>query len=596
MKLDQIRIYAEVLEQGLDIKEYISTIYQQVEILNIYTKKTRSEIFDCDSLVDKIRKSKDIDILITVISESQEFPLLMIEYSTAVPTDDHKMQRSDVYFWSGIFKVPVLKIYPSVKGMEQKFGGGDKFTDELEKYLAYSKDAILITLPWENITGTYLLDTNADSPSCINKSDELTKIFNNLFEFFEKSKSFDDYYKFLLEFYKENYKKIIENYTKMNLSDIITQSSRFTLTNNTIMSKINRFGHAMDPERGVLYFINMLVGYQNSISEIQINRVSDINARGGYSSLFDAISREDELIAYVKHIIENNNNEFTEENALFIFKRALNIDNKLEFIKISPRNYVIDDEVLQNFLLNTNGMTAKSIFFLSKELHLTDKNRELILKVSWGINPVNAFMSRFKGKVFKPTDINPIAIDSVQEDLVTYASVQLYKKLKFKILSVSYPGAQGDRAILVGEGRNVIRIYIDIIAYTENSKTDFVVYLQESKDVLSKSKSDVEKLVDIKNNPLKIEGLKTLFKRVTNNSEFEKVYTSLGSKQSNNIPAYDVDYILMFSVEKGYNNCTNVIWQIALINTELLNVFNKLQNNENRLRGILKLDGLYTIK
>ena len=94
MKIDTIRIYAEVLEQGLDFKEYINQINKDYDIVNIYTKKVRGNLSSEDSLTDRIRKSKDVDVLITIISNNKEYPLLMIEYSTAVPTDDHKMQRS----------------------------------------------------------------------------------------------------------------------------------------------------------------------------------------------------------------------------------------------------------------------------------------------------------------------------------------------------------------------------------------------------------------------------------------------------------------------------------------------------------------------
>ena len=72
MKVDEIRIYSEVLEQGIDFKEYLSHIVDYgIKIKNIYTKKSRGEITDQDSLVDRIRKSKDVDVLITCISNKE---------------------------------------------------------------------------------------------------------------------------------------------------------------------------------------------------------------------------------------------------------------------------------------------------------------------------------------------------------------------------------------------------------------------------------------------------------------------------------------------------------------------------------------------
>ena len=49
-------------------------------------------ILEVDSILQKITKLKDFDIAITIVSKKPEIPILMVEYSTAVPTDDHKMQ------------------------------------------------------------------------------------------------------------------------------------------------------------------------------------------------------------------------------------------------------------------------------------------------------------------------------------------------------------------------------------------------------------------------------------------------------------------------------------------------------------------------
>jgi len=124
MRIEQIRIYAEVLEQGIDFGDYVRQSGYTGIINNVYTKKAHGEFSPTDSIIDRIRKVKDVDVLISAISEGKEHPLLMVEYSTAVPTDDHKMQRSDVYYWSAVFSVPMMKISPTEKGMSQDFGGG----------------------------------------------------------------------------------------------------------------------------------------------------------------------------------------------------------------------------------------------------------------------------------------------------------------------------------------------------------------------------------------------------------------------------------------------------------------------------------------
>ena len=93
MTIDVIRIYAEVLEQGIDFKEYLIRSGAACPILNIYTKKSHGKITREDSVVNRLRKSKDADILITAIGNHQEYPILMVEYSSAVPADEYSTIR-----------------------------------------------------------------------------------------------------------------------------------------------------------------------------------------------------------------------------------------------------------------------------------------------------------------------------------------------------------------------------------------------------------------------------------------------------------------------------------------------------------------------
>ena len=97
----------------------------------------------------------------------------------------------------------------------------------------------------------------------------------------------------------------------------------------------------MDPDRGVLYYANMMVGVENTITEFQVNRPDNPAARGGYNVLFDALARKNELLRYVTNIIRNKGNVFTDENALHVFTCGLNIDTAIRFEKTSDHNYII---------------------------------------------------------------------------------------------------------------------------------------------------------------------------------------------------------------------------------------------------------------
>ncbi len=594
MVINSIRIYAEVLEQGLDFKEYIEKAGFNGKIYNIYTKKGRKEFSENDSLVDRIRKCKDVDVLISAISDNKEYPLLLVEYSTAVPTDDHKMQRSDVYYWSKVFKAPMLKIYPSNKGMEQDFGGGDKITDELEEVLSYRFGGLFYAVQWETLEGLDTLKTKKNALSCIHYSEDIFNIIKEILCSFEKSETYDKFFNGLRNDYKILKSEAFIKYEKADLKSVIVDSTRFKWDEDTLTSKINRFGHAMDPDRGVLYFSNMLNGVDQCTTEIQVNRSDKIKARGGYGSLFDGTAHENELLRFVINIINTKNNVFSSEDALYVFRVALNIESYDIFKKVSDGVYIIKDDDLYDYLCTNPSMTSKCIFFLSTKLILTDKNRNKICEVKWNSSPINRYLDSIKTSNFKPLEITELSFKEAKEDVITFASVELYKKLKCELLAVSYPGAQGDRCILSGSGRNVLRDYIDIIAYKiDDSK--LTVFLEECKDEFTKSAPDVAKLKNIISDDGKMDGLVKLLKKTTGLNNIDDSKISVGAKVVTNMPSFDVDYIFMFGLNTNIDK-TIIDYTVAVIDTSLVPLFEPLTNKERKLKGTMEFDKIYIIK
>lgn len=594
MKIETIRIYSEVLEQGIDFKGYIKEVGYKGRIINSYTKKGRGEFSKDDSLVDRIRKVKDVDVLITCIGDGKEIPLLMIEYSTAVPTDDHKMQRSDVYFWSAVFKTPVMKISPSTKGMGQGFGGGSKFTDEYEVAVAYRAGACFYPIEWETPIGKDVLPTKESALSCIYHSQEIKKVLCTLITEFNNSNSHNDYYCRIRNEYNKSYSCVINSpkYKGKGLRDIISNSTRFQWCGDRLCVKINRFGHAMDPDRGVLYFVNMLIGFENTTTEIQVNR-STISGRGGYNSLFDALARKDTLIKYVKNIYNNKNNIFTEKDAIYVFMHALNIEKSLTIEKVSNKKYRISDDALKQFLFNHPSMTAKSIFYLSSELRLTDTKRNPICSITWNKKSVDEYLKSVNTTNYRAISINPLSFEAAKEDIITFASVELYRRINIKLLAVSYPGAQGDRCILTGEGRSVLRTYVDIIAYN-GKKDNAAIFLEECKDLLSKSISDVKKLNDIKDDPQKYAGLALLARKTEGITNISEVYISVGAKATRNSQKLDVDYIFMFDLDSK-NGMTVINYSIGIVDIELTKIFLPLAEDGRHLKGKIEMEQIYVV-
>lgn len=309
--------------------------------------------------------------------------------------------------------------------------------------------------------------------------------------------------------------------------------------------------------------------------------------------MFDALARKQELINYVKKIYQKGNT-FNEDEAIHVFTHALNIENNISFTKISSRNYKIEDSVLERFLFTHSSMTSKSIFYLSTELRLTDVSRNIICSIKWNRNSIDKYIESVNTTKYTPISIQPLTFKDAKEDIVTFSSVELYKRINCKLLAVSYPGAQGDRCILTGQGRNVLRTYVDIIAYKKNNDVA-ELFLEECKDLFSKSISDVKKLIDIKKDKDKYSGLALLAEKTVDIKNISELYLSVGAKVAKTIPRADVDYIFMFDIENR-NNKTIIYYSVALINTRLAGDFLPLAEDGVHLRGEIEMDQIFVVQ
>ena len=585
MEIDEIRIYSGCLEQGLDFKSYILEIDKNLIIKNIYPTKNRGAILEVDSILQKITKLKDFDIAITIISKKQEIPILMVEYSTAVPTDDHKMQRSDVYFWASLFKIPVLKISPLYNDSFKNHGGGNKITLLQEINLTIKQEAVVYFIDWK-INNSLQLITNKERLSCIDYNKELYNILKNILEKLKRYTDFNMVYKNLLQ-EQMKYFNIKE---LKSLENNFVYSTRFQKIQEKIIVKINRFGHAMDPDRGILFFMNQLFGLENVITKFVIKRKNKIGSES-YNALFDGLSEN--IKKQLDNLISKN---FDEELVLEIFKIATGI--KLNFKRVDSKRYKILDSDLIIFLKTYKSMSYKSIFINSCKLQLCDYNQNIICEISWNHEIIKNYLNGLNTGIGTPINLYPISLNTAKEDIITYASILLLNKIGCKILAVSYPDAQGDKPILVGHGRNTNRIYIDIIAsierknYKESKEFKIFVFLQENKEKYISLKEDERKLLGLKND--NINCIDVLLKKLDFKHDFIKddIYLGLGSKYAKNPMFLNVDYIFAFDVESNKIN-TVISWNIAVINFDLCNIFEPLINSENKLQGKILLDLIY---
>lgn len=572
----EIRVYAECLEQGLDFKEYLHNINSSFNIKNIYPTKARGNITTKDSILQKITKLKDFDVIITIVSHNQETPILLVEYSTAVPTDDHKMQRSDVYFYSSLFKIPVLKISPHSKGLSNNHGGGDKITLIREQNLTLKINALVYFIEWESEND--LLLTNPKRNSCIPYNTKIENILKNILSKHLNSTA--------LNFYDELLSENMQYFDEKHLAELkasFSNSTRFQKENEKLIVKINRFGHAMDPDRGILFFVNALFEGENIITKIIIKRERQ-SGKESYDSLFDGLSTpiQDKLQKLIKQ-------DFNADIALEVFKTATNINVLCK--KKNSNHFEIEDNDFKDFLENYNSITYKSIFINSSCLRLCDTYSNIICELSWNANVAKEYLLSLKGGINNATTLYPFTMQNAKEDIITFASVVLLQKIGAKILSVSYPGAQGDKAILIGNGRQTKRIYVDIIAHKDSKKC--FVLLQENKEKKNDLRQDEKKLLDIKDNHF--DSLQELFHKIhTSYIEKDSLYLGLGSKfKLDSIsPFFSIDYIFAFEIY-SCDKYTNILWNVAIINLDLIHLFKPLLNAENKLQGMISLDLIY---
>lgn len=452
-----------------------------------------------------------------------------------MPTDEHKMQRSDVYFFASIFKIPVLKISPLHKDSNKSHGGGDKISSLQEINVALLQEAVVYFIDWESKNNILL--TKENRLSCLPYNIEISRILQNILDKITKHSSFESVYKELLQEHKNTF---FNQQELEKLKNTFVNSTRFQRNNEKLIVKINRFGHAMDPDRGILYFCAMLFGGQNITTKIIIHRERKIG-KESHKTLFDVLSKNivSKLYALLDCQIDSN-------QALKIFTTATGI--MLDFEKVDSTHYIkISDENLEIFLQIYPSMTYKSLFLNATKLQLCDYKHDILCEITWNYEIIKKYLqSLYSIHSNTPLDIKPLSFKNAKEDIITYASCILLQKIGCKILAMSYPAAQGDKAIIIGQGRENRRIYLDIIAYKDSQK--FFVLLQENKEKYNDLKDDVKKLNTIKKEYLP--ELHALLQKLgLIESKKENIILGLGAKYPKNMQYFDVDYIFSFDID-----------------------------------------------
>ena len=559
--MKQFRIYYESLEQGAN---FIKPIIQEVvgddaEIVLVRRPKNASELNE--GSVAALLTMTTPDALITGIHDNREYPLVLIEFTEAVTTEDHELQRTYGAIAAHLAGAYYLKL-AGEKESEKEFGGAS--------YNPYSTPKIFIEkvgyegyiiAKWETEEDNpYTLQRSPDYPSCPPNIDIFVSTIQCAVSAFMHNH---------LEWYRESLESLSQTEEYKTYRNLVDEASgisellevwqnrrdsnlnklRYFVRDEWIGAKINRFGHAMDPDRGILTFISFLFSEEkdiygiyalvrprgNDLMKQDLDSLSTMRAKLDTAlDVMDENSLPTWLVDAIKHAAAN----------------ATSLDDEVDFQNIweDHISQITDSKVVMTIAYFLDGL-----YLNHNGIKLKWDRRELLQTADR--NVFAAFAKHFNfANYTEPTSLALIT-NTVNEDEVSYTLVhKILKPNGFNIISVSYPGAQGSMAVLPQPelGKAQPREYIDVIA-TPPIGSDIDVVLNESKGMFNASevRKDVAKILMYKSSRIHQNALKealVVAQVIDNNKEVRKIVVGVSFGVKSQTPTTwnvdEVDFVM----------------------------------------------------
>lgn len=591
----EIRIYFECLEQLLHyilplVKEGLAE--SKIDAGIKFIRKPKRLIKPYGSLA-AIYALTTPDIMITMCKDNKEIPLVMGEFSEAVTTEDHELQRA----MGGIAAALSGCIYLKISGQKQsvKEHGGKKDFDPLTipKIIkqTYGYDGYIFG-KWPVSAGNpYVLERDKVFLSCPPKSgmpiieetlklavreglknyDEILANKTTIFDCISSDLKRKDYY--------QQYIKLIEGAS--GLKELVSdwksrkgkgenKEPRILLDDSNLIVKINRFSHAADPDRGILIFASTLVPAKTVFTRYCVKEQCSKTA--------------DLITEFIKQALE----EGLPKNFMDGFGKCLNRNisehiDITEFVAKSKKEWE-RNKVLHAIFLFSDGMVIHDKKCKCR-IQLT-WNRKTIFGMAGNMGDILNNLFGFK-KYDRPLRISEV--NDIDEDEVSYIVVhKVLMPNMFDIVSVSYPGAQGDAAILPEKsmGRSQSRMYIDIIAWLpKSSSTSGDITLEENKDAFDTKEMEklIERLNLFRTDKQMFEALGDTLSRLNQKKKLEHIFIGVAFGVENIKTEWEphkVDYLIrIFDRTK---------WQIASFGKELKDAF-KIVEGEVTLPKIYRV-------
>lgn len=588
--MKEIRIYYECLEQAND---YILPILQDVakdKVKFTLVKRPRNPK-QLEGVMSAIQSLTTPDILLTGIDKNIEYPLALLEFTEAVTTEDHELQRTYGAVASYLANMFYVKI-SGHKQSEKVFGGAE--------YNPYSTPKILIEklnyegfiiAEWKTEGNEYTLKRSNNLPACPPAipilTDTLQSItesfiyntsswYSNSLKFLKPQKSYEQYYKEIEK--STGSAKLLETWKARETRNNNLNKLRYFVRKECIGAKINRFSHAMDPDRGILTFISFVFSKTHSIYGIY----ALVRPRST-DELKDEMTSLKSLKLKINAALEKDKGgipQWFADELINVVSKAKSINETIDFQPIwdKHKNKIAENKVVMTIAYFLDGM-----YLNHNGIKLVWDRYKMLGNAKF--NFLDLLKNRFDfTKFVAPTPIEIIE-NEVDEDEVTYTIAhRLLIPNKFRIVSISYPGSQGGGAILPEpeKGKAQPREYPDIIALTPEKHKTTDVILNESKGMFKQREieKDTQKILRYKTEKKLQKALNetlVVAKVIDENDKIHNILIGVAFGVKSNTPTTwrpdEVDFIFRIVDREK--------WAIGIFNQKLKDLIKKIEGKTN---------------
>jgi len=586
----ELRLYYESIEQGNDyLLPMISEVVPKGTSIKLVKRPKKANQFTEGALFS-IMSFTTPDALITGIKNGIEYPLAIIEFTEAVKTEDHELQRTYGALASYLSETFYIKI-SGHKESEKVFGGAEYNPFSTPKILIdqFGYEGYIIADWGTETENKFTLQRNQNFPSCPPEIPILKSTIQAIVKSFLKSEKnwFENSIKDLKQTssYK-SYRKEVDNATgakelletwkarrATNLNKL-----RYFVNKDWIGAKINRFSHAMDPDRGILNFISFVFSKTHKIFGIYAlvrPRGNDIMKK----DLDSLTTLRSKLNAAIEKDRGGVPNWFIDE----LVKAAESAKTQNETINFQSVWEKHKEKISDNKVIATIALLLDGMYLNHNGIKLVWDRRKLLGNGKGEI--LELLKTYFSSTNYTSASTLVEESNEVDEDEVTYAIAhRVLIPNKFKIVSISYPGSQGGGAILPDPelGKAQPREYPDIIALPPIKNTKIDVLLNESKGMFRQAdiKKDTKKILRYKHDKKLQNALKetlVVAQVIDKNDNVRNIIIGVAFGVRSSTPTTwepdEVDFIFRITNRKK--------WAIGIFNQALRNLIPKIEGNTN---------------